>query len=510
VSDPSLEPNIAKRWFVGALGLAAVVRFYLLWQYYCISWDGVYYIRAAEAFYRGDFFGGLQSVYPPGYPLLIAAIYPLTGDWELAGQMVSLSLGVGILFPLYWMFRSLFSEKVALLSCYLAAVSPFLTLYSAHVRSETPYLFFSALALYHFLTGIQRRSRGDFLWGGLIAGCAFLIRPEALGYLLIVPGVLVLRWLRQKKIGLAWSLWSMSLLVGGFLVFALPYIVYLSIDTGRFGAVSRKAGVTLGINLKESGILDEEDLARYGAAESLVFTDYIRQHPWRYGKKVALDLIPAVGVFFEALHYSYVPFLLLGLYLAFRDSFWDRHDLLLLGFVFAYVFGFALILVKRRYALQAVPISLAWVALGMWYFWDRLRASVPIAKATVIAGFVALVFVGATLPKTLKAVSREKAFVRETGRYLKALNKNGGLRVAALDDRVAFYAETGTIQLSGVEAARVRNYLREQRADYLAVEAKSLEKMFPQIFHNPTRFGLALEKTFIGTRKHRMLLFKVT
>ncbi len=511
MTETALSSSQIRRWFIGALGLAAAVRCYLLWQYYCISIDGVLYIRAAQDFFSGNVAAGLKSLYPPGYPVLIAAVYPLTGNWELAGQLLSLVFGVAILFPLYGLFRAAFADvKVALLACYLAGISPFLALYSVHVRSEIPYLFLAVLALYFFLTGMQRRAKLRLLWGGLIGGYACLIRPEALGFLLIVPAVLLLQGLRQREIGFSWITQSMGLLCVGFLFFALPYIVYLSIDTGRVGAVSRKAGLTLGINLKKAGVLDDADLAQFGTAESLVFSDYIRQHPWRYAKKVASDVLPAIGVFFEALHYSYVPFLLFGLYRVLRDKFLDRRDLLLLVFVFAHVFGFALILVKRRYALQAVPISPAWVAIGVFWVWNELRARLPARRAYMIGAALAMIFLGTTLPKTLKAVSREKAFVRETGWYLKELSKTGNLRVAVLDERITFYAQSQTVSLNDVEAVNIAGYLREQKSDYLAVEAKSLKKTFPELARQPGKFGLVLEKTFVGSRRDRMLLFKVS
>jgi len=337
-----------------------------------------------------------------------------------------------------------------------------------------------------------------------------LVRPEALGFLLIVPAVIFLRWLRQREITFLWLMQSVGLLCIGFFLFALPYIVYLSIDTGHFGAVSRKAGITLGINLQKAGILDEEDIAQFGAPESVVFIDYIREHPWRYVEKVASDLIPAIGAFFEALNFSYVPFLLLGLYLVWRDNLWDSWDLLLLVFVFAHVFGFALILVKLRYALQAVPISLAWVAAGIYWTWHNLRVELTPQRAKLVAASLAAIFLAATLPKTLKAVSRDKAFVRDTGRYLKSQNQGGNLKVATLDERVNFYAESATVPLAGIDETHVMVYLRAQKADYVAAEAKVLERVFPDISRTPERFGLVLEKSFAGMRKDRMLLFKVT
>ena len=499
----------AKHWFLASLTAAASIRLYLLWQYYCISSDGVVYLRAAQDFYRGDLNTAMSSVYPPGYPLLVAAVYPLFGDWELAGQSLSLLLGVLLLLPLYAIFTDLFDENIAILACFLAAMSPYLALYSVHVRSESTYIFLSAVALYLFLTGIERERAGRLFWGGVVVGYAYLVRPEAIGFLVIVPAYALFRWFLRGRTGFTRLVPSLGLLGIGFLLFSLPYIVYLSEDTGRFGAISRKAGITLAINLKESGALEDGDLQQDGDLGSFVFTDYIRRHPFRYLKQAGSDMIPAVGVFFAALYYSYVPFLLLGMFVGLRNRFWTKPELLLVAFVLFYVFGFALIYVKRRYALQAVAISLGWVALGIGYAWNKLRMTISPEKRVRVAVIIGVIFLGATLPKTLKPVSPEKAYVREAGWYLRAQNKTGDLKVAVFDERVTFYAAARTISLAQIEQSNLSDELRKQTADYLAVEARALEKTYPEIAIRPDRYGLALRKTFIGTRNDKMLLFKV-
>ena len=499
-----------RRWLIAALLLAMAIRGYLLWQYYCISSDGVVYIRAAQNFFAGNVGAGLQSVYPPGYPLLIAAIYPLIGDWELAGQILSLLFGVGLLLPLYWICRDMFDTRIALFACYLAAISPFLALYSVHVRSEASYLFLSTTAFYQFFIAIDRRALSRFFFAGLLAGYAFLVRPEAIGFLLIVPGVLLLRWLLWRETNVTEFVQSIATLCVGFLIFALPYIVYLSIDTGRLGAISRKAGVTLAINLQESGLLEDDAQAQETDVGSFVFTDYLLKHPFLYIKKVASDLLPAISTFIQALYYSYLPFLLLGLFAAFRKHLIARRHLLLIGFVLFYVFGFALIYVKRRYSLQAVPLSLAWVALGMGFLWEQMRERLTFKRASLTAACIGLLFVASTLPRTLKPVSREKAFVRQAGWYLKARNRDGSLSVAAFDERVAFYAAARSILLTKIDAVSMATYLRDQKADYLAAEAKIFNHLLPEVSRRPERFGLVLEQNFVGTHKDRMLLFKVS
>jgi 4-amino-4-deoxy-L-arabinose transferase-like glycosyltransferase len=498
-----------QRLFFSAVLVAAAVRSYLLWQYYCISSDGVVYIQAAQDFFTGDIANGLASVYPPGYPVLIAAMYSIVGNWELAGQLLSLFFGVALLFPLYWMFREVFNEKIAVVACYLAAISPFLALYSVHVRTESPYFFLSALGLYVILSGIQKRRVARLAAGGLITGYAFLVRPEAIGFPVLTAVFLTIHWLTKKDFPVLWAGKAAVAVGAGFFAFALPYIVYLSIDTGRIGAISRKAGITLAINLKESGYLNADGLTGSDNVEELVFTDYVRKHPLRYLTKVASDLPAATGVFFEGLHYSYVPFLLIGLVLIGRERVWERKDFLLLGFVLLYVYGFALIYVKRRYSLQAAPIALGWVALGMCWLWDWLRINLPWRKAKIVGLCIGLVFVLGTLPKTLKPVSREKAYVRDAGRYLKERNRSGELRVAAFEIRVSFYAQAKNILLNPEAPPSLQDHLREHGADYLVAEANLLEKVYPGVLARPEKSGLILENKFVGTRNDQMLVFKV-
>jgi hypothetical protein len=82
--------------------------------------------------------------------------------------------------------------------------------------------------------------------------------------------------------------------------------------------------------------------------------------------------------------------------------------------------------------------------------------------------------------------------------------------VAAFDERVAFYAAARSILLAKIDAASMATYLRDQKADYFAAEARIIEKMLPEVSRRPEQFGLVLEQKFIGTRNDRMLLFKVS
>ena len=510
MTSRSQDPSYVERQpFFLAIALTAAIRFYLLWQYYCINSDGVHYIDAAKDFYAGRWWEGLASYYSPGYPVLLALAYPLTGDWEFSGQLLSIFCGVAILVPLYLLFLDVYGKRVAVVASFLLALSPFLARYSVHVRSESPFFFLSVVALLLFHRGFEMRSAGRFLAGGLVAGFAYLVRPEAIGFLVVVLLFVGVRWFFNREIDFKWAVRSLSLLTAGFAAFGLPYIVYLSAETGQWGAVSRKAGVTLAVSLSDSGLIDAPAVDSTATEESSDFLGFITHHPWLFTKKVLKDLLPAIAAFFEALHYSYVPFLLIGMVLALRGRFWQRKDFLLLCYVGFFIFGLTLILVRRRYSVQMVPVALGWTALGWVWFWDYLKKRLNATQSKWALGLLVLVFLGATLPKTLTPISREKSYVREAGLYLKERGSSAGLRVAVFDDRVTFYAGARALMLAGVEESSLEGYLKEQKPDYLATEAKTWKRMYPKIADQPALAGLNLEKDFVGTRKDRMLVFKV-
>jgi 4-amino-4-deoxy-L-arabinose transferase-like glycosyltransferase len=491
--------------------LATAVRLYLVRQYFCISSDGVRYIQAAQDFYAGNVTAGLSSLYPPLYPLMIAVLYPLIGDWEVAGQFWSLLAGVLVLIPLFLLLRRIYGTHVAVVGAFLAAIAPFLARYSAHVRSESPFILLSTVALLLFHAAIKDRLWSRFFYGGLITGLAYLIRPEAIGFLAVIPAALLVEWCFGKTVGLAWVFGGSLLTLLGFLIFAFPYAAHLAADTGDWGAVSRKTNLAIWYGFKDSGILDDEELAAIRAPGAPGLVEFFLDHPFAYIKKIALGIPPSLGVYFEAIHYSYLPFFLLGVFHAVRRKFWEQADLLLFLFVAFFIAGFAALYVNLRYAIQLIPASLGWVATGLiWcmkYDHFKRHLSPRAFQATAIA--LGLVFIGGTLGKTLRPIAREKAHVRASGAYLKALGGSDGLKVLVFDNRITFYAGADAVLLNELDEQAVIRVLRKGGVDYVATEAAPWQERFPSIAKDPPNYGLVLEKVFRASGKGKILLFKV-
>lgn len=149
------------------------------------SEDGVSYLWMAQRFAAGAFGQALSTVFPPGYPLLLAPWVAAGLDVERAATLVGASSLALTLIPLSAIARQV-HERAALPAAFLWATSPLLLRVAAEAYSEPPFLLLLAL-------GTWRGCCGNWWLVGTCAGLAFWIRPEGLllaaSFLLVQPKV---------------------------------------------------------------------------------------------------------------------------------------------------------------------------------------------------------------------------------------------------------------------------------------------------------------------------------
>lgn len=136
------------------------------------SEDGVSYLWMAQRFAAGAFGQALSTVFPPGYPLLLAPWVAAGLDVERAATLVGAASLALTLVPLLAIVRHL-HERAALPAAILWATSPLLLRVAAEAYSEPPFLLLLAL-------GTWRGFCGNWWLVGACAGLAFWIRPEGL------------------------------------------------------------------------------------------------------------------------------------------------------------------------------------------------------------------------------------------------------------------------------------------------------------------------------------------
>ncbi|MBI2987270.1 MAG: glycosyltransferase family 39 protein [Deltaproteobacteria bacterium] len=486
--------SIGRFYWIGALALALGVRLYLFTRYYTINNDGVLYIEAARHFWEGRWGEGMASFYPPLFPLMIAGVYPLLGDWEFAGQFWPLLLSLLMLLPLFGLLSRIYGQRVARVALLFYGVSPYVARLSLEVRTEIPYTFFLVLSLYLLQRGLDDRKLLLLFLMGVISALAYLVRPEGAGLLIVgVSLLLYRRWIAERSERIALKV---SVLILGFVIFSAPYLLYLRWDTGEW-AISRKTGLVFSMALARQGWNRDESAA--GDSSQVRITDFVASHPLSYLNKVFADSLRSLGFYFEALHYSYLPFLFAGWFLFFRGRFWEKGDFLFLVVVVFYLGTFALIYVTRRYGVPLVPLSLGWVASGYIFLVDRLGNFVRSRHRSYWVGALLALFVAGTLPKTLQAIGWDKFYLRQAGAYLKA---KAGATIATNNGRVAFYAEgENRVRLVNAEDLPV---LLGKGADYLALDEAGLRLTGRSLAEH----GWLVEKEFSYERKERLVIFR--
>ena len=463
---PLDEKRIVGFYWAGALILAVAVRFYLFRHYYSINNDGIAYLEAARYFWQGHWVDGLASIHPPLFPLMIAAVYPVTRDWELAGQFWPLILGVLVLFPLFGLLRRLHGPRVACVALIFYAVSPHLSNLSLEVRSEIPYIFFLVSSFYLFQRGLQEENGGYvFLMGG-VSALAYLVRPEGIGIVLVVVTFVLFRGRYLARLERAPL--KAAVLVLGFLLFAAPYIFYLRWNTGEW-SISRKGGAMVLVGLERRGDTAAQERLQDKASRIEIVKEILAR-PLAYPRKVLIDAFAAVGFYVKALYPSYLPFLLIGWFLFFRERFWGKGDFVLLVFIFFSLAVLSLLSPSLRYAVPLAALSLGWVGTGYLaaekFFFEKWGRRGRLATGLTLAVFAIL-----TIPKTLQPVGWNKGHLRNAGLYLR--EKPGDPTILSGSAQVSFYSAGKNRVISSQDYAS----LLDMDGDYLALGDKAVNKL---------------------------------
>jgi 4-amino-4-deoxy-L-arabinose transferase-like glycosyltransferase len=243
----------------GRAGLAVLVAILLLGLGLRLveAWDGrppVYdaaaYAKIAERIAAGDGFTlGAEATQPasnysPGLPLLVGALYELTGGaHERIARLVLALVGtLAVLFS-YLIGRRLSGPAAGLIGAAAVAIYPALLEYQGMLMGEPLAATLLSGAVLAMLWAGQgpAGSRARWLLPGLLLGALVLVRPEYLG-IGVLLAVAVGAWSRDEWLpGLA----NAGLLLAGVALVVAPWTVRNAVVLDRFVPVSTGGGQVL-------------------------------------------------------------------------------------------------------------------------------------------------------------------------------------------------------------------------------------------------------------------------
>ncbi len=142
--------------------IAFCIRFFL--QFFNIVFEGdeMNYAQLAKNLYYGEgytvtfinflylpnSFGSPDFYWPPLVPYMIYFFYLMFGVSDFSAKLVSVIFGSLLVFPIYFLGKELFNEKIGFLSALLVTISRSMVWFSIQVFSDIPLTFFLAACVY--------------------------------------------------------------------------------------------------------------------------------------------------------------------------------------------------------------------------------------------------------------------------------------------------------------------------------------------------------------------------
>lgn len=472
-----------------------------------ISMEGTEHVRMAESLLRGDGlrgnFDGPELMYTPLLSVLIAGAMLVIPDGETAAHVVVLLFGTALIAAIFAVASHLYGTRTAYLCAGLATFHPLFIKLSGLVFTESVYLTLLVAAIYFGLRSMELVRCRDFIMTGACFGLAYLARPEAFVYPVVLSVVFCAAALVRKKVSR--GVIASAMMLAAFCVVAAPNVWYLYQHTGSPRLEGKwNINFTMAENLR-TGANDAE--ARYGIAENLAikgplldpaefanFTPYphtlfdkVRSLLFmaNYNKWYVYDNLfsPSTGS----------PILLVLVVLGLFCSPWNtwrlaRESILLV--IAGSIVALALTGPGTyfRFLFPVMPLAILWSGKGL----EELRSWASRLSAIPLRWVPTGLQVGAAL--SLFAFAEfgslsESTFVapragyslaeRDAGIWLSNY-RAGAKRIAARFTMVTFYARGTLVQLPYADSDLTLRYLKARKPDFVVLESATA-KSFPTL-----------------------------
>jgi len=455
---------------VAIVGLALFLRLWLLGLVPVIETDGFQYVAIARRFQQSGF--PFDPLFHPLYPVCIAVVQPLVGDYEFSGRLVSALFGSALLVPAYALSRPLVGRSAALLSAGLLAIHPGLVRSSTAVMTEATYLFWLTLGVWIAWRGVERAQIGRLAVSGLCLGLAYLTRPEAALYLIGMAALSVVAG--QRSGHLRTRLLGAAVAVLAFILVTAPYLVYLHRSFG-YWTLSGKIRHVL---VQDTGLpmgVDQQDLG-FIVQNVSVMVRQVLENAALFEKYAFPELFPG----FLSL------FLLPGLLAEVRQAGWVHRQGLLLA---ASMPPFATLAfhVESRVFLPILPYLVPLVASGILVSARWIRPGDGSRRWSVILAGFAIVTV---LPFALRPAFRQEPEAGVYQRVAAWVSKTQPTDALLMDRKpfIAFYTGHPFAPLIEMAPERLASAARDAGVTLVILDSRTLSdrpRLLPLVYEPP-------------------------
>lgn len=530
------------------LVITFMLRFYVLPAREVIEYDGVHWAMLGKNLFSGKGYtepeGIFQWYYPPLYPINLGMLWFFMKNMELAGGIVSLIYGTLLPIPIYFLARTCYGKKTALISGILVALYPPLIDVSSAVLADS---MFITLSITVILVGYYTLSRYKNIFfpllGGLI-GILYLTKSAGVQYVAVFLLWIIIYGITEKKSRIQISK-AVSLFAIGFFIISLPYLIYIKNHFGRW-TTSELTSISLfeGLRIDENDYPHKSYYLTPDSSEMELWTSssypgrhislihILREDPQGFLSRYVRRLKKVSSFLFIPVRPFRIILLLLLCFGFFRSIKLKGHlkkELFLISMLLP-MFAMPLITARTiRYMFPLMPIFILFYARGIVEFQEWI--SCPILKHKSWKGdknahgiilnalFMIIVSLGIMAEVGSYFTHLEEGRKnydplehKQIGMWINS-NLGSGLTIMAVSPHIAFYAEGRHVTLPWAELPEVLTYAHNKGVEYLAVGERYVPSERPLLAFlldekkAPGQLKLIYKLT--GRNRKKILLYKL-
>jgi hypothetical protein len=380
--------------------LAAVVRVYWASQPRLAWGDEPFYLWVGQSLWDGHgygFFGFSGAHFAPLYPLLAgllarplaAAGWDVPAALKLGSEVIYVAAGTLTVLPIYGLARRLTGVRGALAAGLVVAVSPPLAVGALlwGTMTEPLFLLWIVVAWWGLLVALQDGRHWAYLLAGAGLALAYLVRTEALVYL--VAGLATV-FLLQLGRPLVKTLAGLGLTLAAFALLISPYLVAQYLQTGRLQLTEESGFAYTSMQGLVKGDTAVFDRATWGldpasgevylfapASEDADLIGAIVADPRTFARLLSINVgeLFAKGFSARLIPWPLAALAVLGLFRRSWDGKRTRSELMLAASL-AGPLSFVLFFIQERYLAGALIAAAVWVGAGAVALGDWLEETI--------------------------------------------------------------------------------------------------------------------------------------
>ncbi|HVR75212.1 MAG TPA: glycosyltransferase family 39 protein [Planctomycetota bacterium] len=496
------------------VGVAAVARIICAIPTHVAFGDESCYIWLAKNLFSGvgyTYYDNRPEIhFHPLFPISLGLLNYAVRDWEAVTRVAYVVFGSLLPIPVYFLGRDIYGKQIALIAGFLTAILPAFTtgILFAETLSEPLYLLCLFTGFFLVYRASIRQNMGTYALAGASLALAYLTRAEGTIYIGLGLAYLLLILLWYRPTTARGGALRIAAFLGAFLLLALPFVIYLYFQTGRWALTTKST-----TSYTTTRALVDRDAVQYqrdtwGLNEKGEVKYYAREFDrgilqllaGEYRARVLGDVKANIRNAYNTLLRPWVcgRALLLLAFLGLFAAPWSRTRFAAEVFNFLIVLSLASMLVffvTERFLYGLLLPIIFWAACGVDHIFTWIETTdfpaVPagsLARRVLQGAALALLagYLGLTALKHFQVRSRSHAEVFDAAAWL---NKNTpeDAVVMSTNMEVAFHAGRQWLPLPVASRAEVAAYGKKHgathlclRGNYLALRPEQKKELFDE------------------------------